>query len=571
MKIVNLKSVITSLVGAWSRFYIVVVFVLVLAVLSFAEINFSQFEQPFHVWSFFILGAVSMLSVSLFNGLLRSAVSQVVLVAIVLSVIGIYSFRFFDSTLEWEMQQFAAIMVSVMLSLFFVLFFRPTTDKSFWTFAENNAREFISILIYAAVFYGGLAVAVYAVEELFSVAINDKVYGNLAMICFQLLAPLFFLTVITPKELYYRNSVKPHNFLRILGLYILFPVLALYLVILYVYLFKIVLSWQLPNGWVTSLVSVLALGGFLTLFLLFPLSKNKLVRLLNTYFPLLLLPLLILMSVGLWRRIDDYGLSVNRLYVLVFNLWLYGVSVYLFFTQSKSLRWLVISFSMVLFVVSVGPWSVFAITKRVVENDIKTILVDSKLLDNDKLINNTGNKLHIADTIAVQLSDKVAYYVRYYGIENWKKTFHDTRKIDNVSLINTYLGLNDIELVNRGKYVFANLTEPQSISVTDYNTALIHLSKKQNSAVLFSNKEYSVRINELKVEVNNLLSEQKDTIDLQPILAEFAVEKAADKVAQKVLIKQTQHTLMLIHSISAERISTNKFRLNELNISLYIK
>ncbi len=571
MKKFTINSFLPSLASAWSRFYMVVIFILILAVMSFAEINFSQFEQPFHVWSFFILGAVSMLSVSLFNGLLRSVARQVILVAVVLVFIAIYSFWFFDSTVEWEMQQFGAIMVSVMLSLFFVLFFRPTTDKSFWTFAENNAREFISILIYAAVFYGGLALAVYAVEELFSVHVNDKVYGNLAMICFQLLAPLFFLSVITPKSLYYSTSLKHHHFLRILGLYILLPVLILYLFILYVYLFKIILNWQLPNGWVTSLVSVLALGGFLAKFLLFPLSENKVVNLLNKYFSLLLLPLVVLMSVGLWRRIDDYGISVNRLYVLVFNLWLYGVSVYLFFTQSKSLRWLVISFSMVLFVVSVGPWSVFAITKRVVENDIKTILVDSKLLDNNKLINNTGNKLHIADTVAVQLSDKVAYYVQYYGIENWKKTFYDTRKIDNVSLINTYLGLNDIELVNRGKYVFANLTEPQSISVTDYNTALIHLTKKQNSAALFSNKEYSVRINELKVEVNNLLSEQKDTIDLQPILAEFAVENDADKVAQKVLIKQTQHTLMLIHSISAERISTNNFRLNELNISLYIK
>lgn len=571
MKRFNLKSMVPSLVGAWNRFYIVVVFVLVLAVMSLLEINSSSFEQPFNVWSFFILGAVSMLSVSLFYGFMQTVWSKVTLIAVVLAIIAIYSFLFFNSTVDWELQQFGAIMGSVVLSLFFVLYFRPNTDKSFWVFAENNAREFVSILIYAAVFYGGLALAVFAVEELFSVHVNDKVYGNLAMICFQLLAPIFFLTAITPKELYYSNSLKQHHFLRILGLYILLPVLGLYLLILYVYLFKIIISWQLPTGWVTSLVSILALGGFFAKFLLFPLSKNKVVSLLNKYFSLLLLPLIVLMSVGLLRRIDDYGLSINRLYVLVFNLWLYGVSFYLFFTKSKSLRWIVISFSIVLFVSSVGPWSVFAITKQAIEKDIKTILIDSKLLVNGKLIENTRNKLQIPDSVVVQLSDKVEYYVRYYGIENWKETFHDTRKIDNAYFVTAYLGLDDVKSVKRGKYVFANLPEPQLLDVSEYNTALVHLNKKQNSDQLFSNAEYTVSIRELVVEIANLKNGQKDTIDLKSVLAELSVEPNSDSVALKVLTQRSQHATMLIHRMTAERIGMNQFRLNELNISLYIR
>ena len=89
-------------------------------------------------------------------------------------------------------------------------------------------------------------------------------------------------------------------------MYIIVPILSLYVLILYVYLITIVVQWQLPDGWVSTLVSVLALGGFLTMAIVYPLAvqKDKLVSWLFRYFPLLLMPLLVLMSVGIARRLN---------------------------------------------------------------------------------------------------------------------------------------------------------------------------------------------------------------------------------------------------------------------------
>jgi len=77
----------------------------------------------------------------------------------------------------------------------------------------------------------------------------------------------------------------------------------------------------------------LALGGFLSMMILYPLrlqSENKVVTYFSKYFPVIIFPLLILMTIGIFRRFDDYGLTINRGYVFLLNLWLYGICIYLF-------------------------------------------------------------------------------------------------------------------------------------------------------------------------------------------------------------------------------------------------
>jgi hypothetical protein len=488
-----------------------------------------------------------------------------------LLLIAIYGFYFFNHKIEWETMQFAAFMVSAILLTFVVLYFRKNSDAAFWIFAEKNVRELITTMIYISILFGGLSLAVYAVNVLFEVKVSEKVYGNLLVICYLIVAPVYFLMNVPEKADFYKENPDYGKFLKILGLYVFLPVLGIYLVILYFYLFKIILRWELPNGWVTTLVSVLALGGYVAKFLLFPVSDNKVVSFLNRWFSLLLFPLIVLMSVGLARRIADYGTSINRLYVLVFNVWLYGVSIYLFLTQSKHLRWLVISFAAVLFLVSVGPWSVFALTKRSVEKELTTLMIDNKLFVNEKVVVNKDNKLNISDTIASQISDKTYYYIQYFGLEQWKSTFNFKQKIGGSYEITEFLGVNNFNRNERSKYIDVRLSENRQYDIKEYATVLMNLEKVRDEKLIFKNKDFKIEISDNVIFVNDINRNAITKIPLSSIVSQLYQNEDDEAKTNKLLVYKLDNCLLLINRLTANCKTATDFQINNLEMTLFVK
>jgi len=54
----------------------------------------------------------------------------------------------------------------------------------------------------------------------------------------------------------------------------LIPLVLLYIIILYAYSFKIIFQWELPKGWVSYLVTALALLGFLVQVIINPIQNT---------------------------------------------------------------------------------------------------------------------------------------------------------------------------------------------------------------------------------------------------------------------------------------------------------
>ncbi|OIP84438.1 MAG: hypothetical protein AUK44_02630 [Porphyromonadaceae bacterium CG2_30_38_12] len=570
MKRFNLKSFKADLLAVVLRFHVVLVFIFGLAVMVFREVNDKQFEQEFNVWSFFILGAFISLAVSLFLENTTHKLLRIIAFLLPILALGVYCFYLFNNKIEWEMMQFAAIALASILSIYFVRYFPTNTDSPFWIFSEKISCELITTLIYVSFLQGGLSLAIYAVDVLFNIKIENEVYGNLAICCYLIVAPVYFLMNIPSKEKNYVEAIYYSKFLKILGLYVFLPVLSIYIVILYFYLFKIIASWELPNGWVTTLVSVLALGGFLAKFLLFPFSENKIVKILNRYFSLILFPLIVLMSVGLVRRIWDYGLSINRLYVLVFNLWLYGASIYLFFTQSKHLRWLVISFATISLVASVGPWSVFAVTKRNVEKNLKTLLVENKLIVNGQLVDNKNNKIQIPDSIAKNIADKLYYYVSTFDIESWKINFNDNRNLKGVSDIVESLGVDKYALHKSSKYITIDLYDKKLYDIAGYRTMITNIEKSDKNDLLLKHEDWSINMVHNTIQITNIKQKIHTNFSLLTvILTLYENDNLQNKNA--ILIQKTENFVLIINRISVDYKTKSDFEIKELNVSLLLK
>ena len=178
------------------------------------------------------------------------------------------------------------------------------------------------------------------------------------------------------------------------------PLLCVYLFTLYIYLFRILFQWELPDGEVSVLVTV-SMGIMLSVvFVLGPRAR---------VFPWLLLPLLALMTVGIVRRFSDYGVTVDRVYLALFNLWCYGACLYLGITGSRRFRWVPLSFTLLLLISSVGPWNVSRLVRKGMQQEIRALLGDTPLPMTKEQMASLDSDTHNL------LQDKLDYLQDYYG------------------------------------------------------------------------------------------------------------------------------------------------------------
>ena len=137
----------------------------------------------------------------------------------------------------------------------------------------------------------------------------------------------------------------------------------IYMAVLYVYGIKILVEWELPKAPIVWMVTGIVVVVFLIIFGLqgyiadsgVKETNEKIARLTLRWLPVALLPLLVLMSVAIFYRIGQYGVTSSRLYVATFNIWAYGAILYLIFSRKAELSNLATTFTGIFIAVSVIP------------------------------------------------------------------------------------------------------------------------------------------------------------------------------------------------------------------------
>jgi hypothetical protein len=120
------------------------------------------------------------------------------------------------------------------------------------------------------VLFAGLAIALAALDNLFGVSVPPKRYGDLLVLLAGLFGPWFFLAGI-PQDLDNLDRIEEYpKGLKVFAQYILLSLVIVYLLILYAYLLKILIQWNWPQGWVSSLILGFSATSILSLILMHP-------------------------------------------------------------------------------------------------------------------------------------------------------------------------------------------------------------------------------------------------------------------------------------------------------------
>ncbi len=580
MKNISFKKWFSKLMLVMIRFPFSLLFIIGLAVLFFFSIDKIKIHE--NLRAFFVLGLTFNVAVTLFLEEFKKISSRILFNLGSIGLLAAYCFSLPEKFIEYQLFQVIALGITFTLSAFFSSFLKKDNEISFWNFSLDSIIQLCISAAFSVILFAGLSLAVLSLDKLFNIQINTKIYSDLAVACFVIFGPIYFLSNIPTETEKRKKDFSFNKVLKIFGIYILLPILSAYILILYVYLFQIIIKWQLPNGWVSTLVSVLGLGGFITMFILFPLrlvNENSRIKQLSIYFPLLLIPLLVLMSVGIFRRIDDYGLTINRLYMFLLNIWLYGISFFLLITRAKYLKWIVISFAAVLFLSSVGPWSVFNITKRSMVNETGDLLNKAKLLRNGKVIDR-ANTIQLDSASYEKLSQKIKYTCNTFGANSLQQYFQDTLKTNDRSKIEKIIGINDLTQLKINKsgkkirWFNAEINEYNSALKINKFSTFIRIHKEGGNENIFKNKELTVNYKPTAILISISSKDSRNiTIPLSNLIKQFLASKRPnEKYDQNLMTIENENYKLIITFLSGNyNLKNDSIFVNALDADLFLK
>lgn len=365
-------------------------------------------------------------------------------------------------------------ILAMLVAICFYPFIGERDDRKSWNFVFRLVFGAAIGFLVGLIMLGGLCLLYSGSATLFNFETDSDIYQSLWVVCLITLPTLLFLIRIPSGEEKFNANIPKNKFLLGVTKFLFLPLTLLYMGVLYVYGAKILFTWTLPNGMLSTLVSTMMCSLIGLTFLLYPYIRDeeydgfevKLTR----RMPLLSLPLLVLMSIGLGRRFIDYGFTANRMYMLTFNIWLYVVALGLWLGKARRIHWISISFTMLVLITSVHPWNYNRIYQKILVSRFTEMKekyhILQKELDNyefERMLRKMpkeealrfNNTIHDIQRYDYQWSDtilgKECHWVDYRDENSIKK--NDEKALKNSYEMIYCCELKNIPLVEGYKYI----------------------------------------------------------------------------------------------------------------------
>lgn len=341
---------------------------------------------------------------------------------LILDAIYLYSYSYEKSFTEIGIAHGAGIL-AIGLSVFFLSFFKEKNDIPSWNFALSSITACVTANVIGCIMSGGICFLILSVHKLFDLSIDSTCYLYVVILCNVCLSMFLFLGLLPQKQEKHNTRPLQHSFFNGVIHYLFLPLTGGYLIVLYIYALRILINWELPIGWVSWLVITLMTGCIVIEFGLYPsrmAQQKRTDNLIARWLPLFVLPLLLLMTIGIIRRFNDYGVTINRLYLITLNIWCYFVCIILIIIKAKRISWIPISFSLVFLLTSVLPVNYASITRQIIQKEVNQTIIHQKPMQNLPLSQEQYNQWlkTFSPEQARQINEKFIYLYEWFGKES---------------------------------------------------------------------------------------------------------------------------------------------------------
>jgi len=287
-------------------------------------------------------------------------------------------------------------------------------DDALWHF--NRLAWFACSfgLLVGLVLGGGLSGAFWALDALFDAHVPGELYGDVWTLSLALLAPWLALAGIPRSFAAPAASAEaplvPRP-LAFLASYILIPLAIGYFAILYAFMVKIAVLWDLPRGEVATLIMGYAAFGVAAHLIAYPLSTTGPwhVRTFHRWFyPALIVPA-VLLALAIGVRVAAYGVTEDRYLVMAFAAWLLLLAPFMTLRPKTGLRVAPLSLAVLLALGSFGPWGAEDVSRRSQMARLEAILSETGILKDGRIVPVAQDGGGVPREDVVQISSIVSY------------------------------------------------------------------------------------------------------------------------------------------------------------------
>ncbi len=313
----------------------------------------------------------------------------------------------------WESPGFYLLVPGgILLAIVAPFLRRGATDRAIWDF---NLTSWLSVLFGLIVAIGltlGTMGVLGGLEVLFDLSIAGKIYEDVWIVCLSVIWPWQTLAGI-PGECDAPTDAAPPRWTEYVASWLLVPLAIVYMLLLYGFAAKVLVSWELPRGTVGWLC-----GGFVAFGLAvwsaawpFGESGNRTTRVYQRYLHYGLIVPVILLAVAIGARIAEYGITEKRYALTLLALWLCGIVIYGIVARPARLAVAPASLAALLILGSLGPWGATAVSLRSQLGELESLLAEAGILVEGRIKPDQG----LADQKQVRRITDIVDYMRRSG------------------------------------------------------------------------------------------------------------------------------------------------------------
>ena len=391
MDFTTIKKYPSQISSAFKRFPLAAAFAIftTIAFIYVYESNHELTDSKLLYWLSIYPTAATMiaLTISLVQesrkkfSVIPHAVAEAVWLAISIALVFYHFSANNDTERTYVLATWLFIYTTSFLSVFVAPFFKQKDENGFWVFLMKNAKAAVIAGAISAVLLIAIEGLLFGFFNLFDIkpsSVRPFIYS--AIICSCTIFPILFFSGIPSIDECLQEAPALNKFQTSANKFLFLPVISLYIILLYAYIAKIIIQWEMPKGMVSYLVSASMLLMLLRVTLTLPERINpkpSFEKTLLKILPAACIPLVILMSVGIMRRISDYGISEDRYYIAAVNIFYYIIIAILLIDKIKcKSRVIAIVFCSMFLILTNGPLSALNVTHRIWMESIETALAE---------------------------------------------------------------------------------------------------------------------------------------------------------------------------------------------------
>ena len=224
-------------------------------------------------------------------------------------VLGFFSYRGFGNNIYKELYYFGILCAIILITLY--LFIPKEKSRTYFSLVFKYALFTIFMTI---ILLGGICLLIFAIQNLILNTDDYDIYECCSCFC----AIIFGINVFCYYLFYRRQEESSGKAFKVIALYILFPVFAILLLILYVYLIKALVLLKLPNGQINWFVSFASCFYIVFYFILREYDELPVIKYFYKFGGIPFIPLIIIQIYAYFIRVNAYGFTGYRYSSLLF-------------------------------------------------------------------------------------------------------------------------------------------------------------------------------------------------------------------------------------------------------------